>query len=269
MSFAEFDNDFLSSDEFIDNNLQVDFSDINMPPSEKKKENDEIKYDHTTREKYKALRFRKMDPISFVELEDQYAFKFRYKWDPYTGERLIGQDKKWIEDENGPLCFDPDVLIKNYYVKRLDKLWIKPSDEQNGLYAGHYDDAVGAGEDFYVTGRGHHPEWYMFRIPIIDCYLTEHHNNQHITLGPKLTNDEINELERLANLRLNNYRQMYGVDRPSLLLMKKLYDNAISKTPVLENINADVINNLSKSDLQELYDRANRKCVDQLSKLRG
>ena len=265
MSFTEFNGEFTSFVDFSNDELSVNFAELMALP-EKKNEISEIKYDHTTREKYKACRHRKMDPILLVDLEDQYAFKFKYKWDPYTGERLLDKNGKWIEDENGPLCFDPDVLIKNYFVKRLDKLWVKPSDDQNGYYEGYYDDSVGAGSDFYLSGRGYHPEWYIFRIPIIDCYLTEDHNNQYITFGPKLTDDEINELEKLANLRPNNYKQMYGYTRPSLLLMKKLYDNAISKTPRLENIN---INTIPKDDLQTYYNRENRLCVDQLVKLKG
>ena len=266
MSFDDFNDDFTPFNDLSNDEISVNFSHLEVTPV-KKDLSEEIKYDHTTREKYKACRYGKMDPILLVILEDQYAFKFKYKWDPYTGERLMGSNGKWIEDENGPLCFDPDVLIKNYYVKRLDRLWVKPTDDQNGYYEGYYDDAVGAGSNFYVSGRGDHPEWYIFRIPIIDCYLTENHNNQHITFGPKLTDAEINELESLANLRPNNYKQMYGEKRPSLSLMKKLYDNAISKTPTLEGIKN--VESLSKQELTEYYNRQNRMCVDQLVKLRG
>lgn len=266
MSFVDFDDDFSSFNDSHNDSLLIDFSNIIELPKKIDKV-PEIVYDYTTREKYKAFRVRKMDPILLIDLDDQYAFKFKYKWDPYTGEKLIGQNKEFIKDENGPLYFDPDALIKNYHVKRLDKLWVKPSDEQNGYYEGHYDDAVGAGEDFHVSGRGFHPEWYIFRIPLIDCYLTENHNNQHITFGPKLTDDEIIEIERLANLRPNNYKQMYGYDRPSLSLMKRLYDNAISKTPSLL-LNPDS-GKISKVELQEYYNKANRKAVDQLIKIKG
>ena len=136
----------------------------------------EIEYDKTTIEKYRVFRLRKMDPIAYVETEDDYAFQFKYIWDPYTGER------KDTFDQYGPLFFDPDILIKHYFTKILSKLWVQPSDEKGGFYEGYYDDGAGAGEDFFVAGRGHHPEWYLFRLPIIDCYLTKDHNKQYIIL---------------------------------------------------------------------------------------
>ena len=117
-----------------------------------------------------------------------------------------------------------------------------------------------------MIGRGHHPEWYIFRIPIIDCYLTTDHNNQYITFGPKLTDTDIKNLEDLANLRPDNYKRMYNANRPSLVLMKKLYDNAISKTPLLTDID---ITTIPENKLQEYYDKENRSCVDKLIKMKG
>lgn len=242
----------------------VDFSDVQFTTDikleiETKKEPE---YDHATKEKYRVLRLTKMDPITYVPQEDEYAFKFPYKWDPYTGERTG-------LDENGPLYFDPDILIKHFHTKRLDKLWIQPSDEQNGYYAGHYDDAVGLGEEFYLAGRGSHPEWYLFRLPIIDCYLTKSHNKQFITFGPRLTDDEVKEIDRLANLKGSNYRQLFRRDRPNLTQMKQLYDNAISKTPKLIFMGIDNIKSVPKNERQEFYNRENRLCVDHLNKIQG
>lgn len=264
-----FDTEFIEFD--VDNNDFVDFQDIEHTSSIQHIQTKPIikqKHDTITIEKYKVLRKTKMDPITYMELDEKYAFAFPYKWDPYTGER-IGID------ENGPLYFDPDILIKHFYTKRLDKLWIMPSDETSGYYTGYYDDAVGLGNTFKLNGRGAHPEWYLFRIPIIDCYLMENHNKQLITFGPMLTNEEIEEIEQLANLRKNNYIQLFGKPRPSLVKMKNLYDNAISKTPLITSdistaLNTlNKLNNITSEQLQEIYSKENRRCVDKLVKMYG
>jgi len=234
------------------NNLCVYFDDSNQKYDTK--ESNLINYNSDTTERYRVLRLRKMDPITYFELDENYAFKFKYVWDSYTGER------KHI-DSNGPLYFDPDILIKYFYTKRLNKLWYKPSDE----YEGYYDDGVGAGSDFFVIGRGYHPEWYLFRLPILDCYLTDNHNNQHITFGPILTNEEICEIDMLANLRPDNYENLFCSKRPSLIYIKKIYDNAISKTPECDNINnINNIDNIPKDELNTYYNKINRQYVDLL-----
>ena len=217
-------------------------------------------YDEDTTEKYRVLRLRKMDPISFIELDEEYAFKFHHIWDPYTGERLNEKDS------NGPLYFDPDIIIKHFHTKRIDKLWVEPKDDSTGFYEGYYDDGVGAGEDFFVGGRGHHPEWYLFRLPIIDCYLTKSNNNQFITFGPKLTDNEIKEIQRLAEKKPDNYKRQFGYNRPSLIEMKKLYDIAISKTPNWPELNLNSVDGESK---ESIYTRMNREAVNRLVHMRG
>lgn len=244
-----------SDDNFVD--FSSNISEPIPPPIKEKQKPPANNYDHDTLEKYRVMRLRKMDPISLVELDVKYAFKFKYSWDPYTGERQQ-------EDPNGALYFDPDILIKYFYTKRLNKLWCQPTDDQSGYYQAYYDDGVGAGEDFFIAARGFHPEWYIFRLPILDCYLTKNHNKQFITFGPKLTDDEIIELERLANLRPTNYKHMFGHNRPHLSEMKKLYDTAISKTP-----HSDKAKNISGDELQSFYNSLNRQAVDILVKMRG
>jgi len=245
----------LDSESFL-----VDFSDIpsNDPIEPVNQLKKQIEYDKETTEKYRVLRLRKMDPLIYEEVDEQYAFKFKYKWDPYTGERLE-------DDPNGSIYFDPDFLIKYFYTKRLDKLWVQPIDDHTGYFEGYYDAGVGAGEEFFLESRGAHPEWYMFRIPIIDCYLTKNHNRQFVTFGPKLTNDEIIEIDRLANLRANNYRMLFNRHRPSLTKMKELYDLAISKEPIKEMIDQKQ----KKEVIQEHYNKINRQAVDQLVEMHG
>lgn len=215
-------------------------------------------YDDETKERYRVLRLRKMDPIALIDLDPNYSFKFEYKWDPYTGERKE-------KDENGALWFDPDILIKHFYNKRLNKIWNKPIDDSDGYYQGYYDDGVGAGEDFHLVARGHHPEWYLFRLPIIDCYLTKSHNKQFITFGPRLTDEEIVEIERLANLRPSNYKNLFGYNRPSLSEMKNLYDTAIAQKPRCVFPQEE----MSQEEILHYYNKVNRIAVDGLVKMKG
>ncbi|QKF94038.1 hypothetical protein QKU48_gp0580 [Fadolivirus algeromassiliense] len=258
--FIEFNPTF---DDFgVDfSDCKIDTFDVIKKPKEKQNHITTTldEYDEDTKERYRVLRLRKMDPIALVDLDPNYSFPFSHKWDPYTGERKG-------KDENGALWFDPDILIKHFYTKRLNKLWIKESDENGGYFQGIYDDGVGAGEDFFLTARGHHPEWYLFRLPIIDCYLTKSHNTQIITFGPKLTEDEITEIERLANLRPNNYRNLFGYNRPSLSEMKRLYDIAIAKIP---RVDPDDIANMTQNELTQYYNKLNRQAVDTLMKMKG
>lgn len=259
MSFYLIDtNEFCEDDEFEEVNFD-EFVDENILKKEKIDQNPKIEYDKITIKKYKAFRHRKMDPIAYVEVEEEYAFKFKHTWDPYTGER------KNVMDKNGPLYFDPDILINYFYTKMLSKLWVQPSDEAGGFYQGYYDDGAGLGEDFYVSGRGHHPEWYLFRLPIIDCYLTKDHNKQFITFGPKLLDEEIAEIENKANKRPNNFKSLFGLNRPSLTQIKKIYDQAISKTPIIKKLEEE---SKSKEELQNMYNRANRVAIDKLLQLR-
>ncbi len=154
-------------------------------------------------------------------------------------------------------------MIKHFHNKRLNKLWNNPIDENGGFYQGYYDDGVGAGEEFFVKGRGYHPEWYLFRLPIIDCYLTKNHNKQIITFGPKLTDEEINEIDRLASLRPTSYGTLFGHHRPSLSEMKRLYDIAISKTPRCD------VDGMSSEEKIMMYNKINRQAVDSLVSMRG
>ncbi len=186
----------------------------------------EKEYEERTTEYYKTLRFRKMDPIINIDLDDSNAFKFEYMWDPYTGERKE-------KDPHGPLYFDPDTLIHYFYTSRLKNLWNEPIDETGGYYEGYYDILVGAGENLNIIGRGECPEKYLFRLPIIDCYLEKNYNKSIITMGPKLTDNEIKLIDEIANKNANNYKLMFKKNRPSLYEMKKYYDIAINNNPTI------------------------------------
>jgi len=216
-----------------------------------------IVYDHQTMEHYRVLRLRKMDPIINLDLDDKLSFEFKYEWDPYTGERLGN-------DPYGSLYFNPDYLIRHFYLSRLNNLWVDAKDEKGGFYQGYYDIAVGAGEDMFIASRGHFPERYLFRLPIIDCYLTTDYNHKFVTMGPKLTNDEIADIEMKANKMGDNYITLFGKPRPSIVKMKQLYDQAISQNPII--VNKD---KLSKEQRDSAEFSANRKAIEELKVMVG
>lgn len=181
-----------------------------------------IKYNNDTTDYYVGLRKTKQDPISMDIINN--AFEFHNMWDPYTGEI---QEK----DPYGPLCFDPDNLIFSFWKKRLSNIWISENDSQEGYYEGYFGSGLGIGSNFYIVGRGTHPERYIFRIPIIDIYLTEDHNEQITTLGPKLTDEDIESIYNLSLKNINNYKKKFKKERPNIIIMKLLFDIAISKEP--------------------------------------
>jgi hypothetical protein len=211
-------------------------------------------FDDKTMLYYAGLRKMKMDPVSFEELTDDNAFKFYQQWNPLTGERLD-------DDPYGPLYFHPDTLIKYFYTNRLNGLWVPETTTNGYTYQGYYDTCVGAGSDIYIQSRGYNPEKYLFRLPIIDCYWPiDNPNDITITYGPKLTDDEI---------AMINYKApktyIYGYKRPNLLLMKKLYDNALAKNPTISDseIGISALSYLP----EERNNVVNRRCVDLLVKM--
>ena len=105
----------------------------------------------------------------------------------------------------------------------------------------------------FINGRPC-PEKYLYRLPIIDCYLKKNHNYSIITMGPILTN---NEIEIIDNLTLEIRK-----NKPALKLLKEYYDQAINNSP---NISELKKNNSSFSD-KELIEKYNRDFVDKLIK---
>lgn len=248
--------------DILDNPFAVDFSAIsfNEPPKKQYMPIYKRQYAHDTSEYYKALRVRKMDPITLIELDSEISFEYKFMWDPYTGDILE-------PDPHGSLWFDPNVLIKYFHTNRLNQLWVEPKDEQNGYFEGYYDVALGCGSEIYIQSRGHHPERYLFRLPIIDCYLTSDHKGSVITMGPILSDEDIALIDSLAAKTTDLYKKTYGVHRPSLTRIKYLYDQALSMTPNIEMYEND--ETLKDVDTQSLYEKANRNAVDQLKKIKG
>lgn len=221
--------------------LFIDFDECN---AEEQTQIQEIKlydkkYDVQTIEFYKNMREKKYNIISHDKFnyEPEQAFKFEYMWDPYTGERKE-------KDIFGALYFDPDELIHFFYKRRLNLLWNEPKDENGGYYQGYFGNALGSGHDILIKGRGLHPELYLFRLPIDDCYLEEDCDLSIITMGPKLTDQEIEHIDFLAETyHKKNYYDTYRKKRPSLKKMKELYDMAINAN-IGEEKNKEAVNNL-------------------------
>jgi hypothetical protein len=208
----------------------VDFDNVIQETVEVKKEKHILQYDtpfdDTTTSYYKAHRIAKTDPIDFIELNDKNAFKFKYMWNPYNGERLK-------EDIFGPLYMNPVNIVRSIYMNRLNNLWIKSSDTDEGYFQAYYGDNVGIGDDFHISGRGFYPERYLFRIPIVDLYLSPDHRMSIITMGPKLTDQEILEIDKLIvdNWSDHPYIKKIYPKIKSLTNLKKFYDIAICKKP--------------------------------------
>ena len=198
-----FSNDCINKNE----NLKIDIYD---------------KFNKTTKEYYKIMRELHLDPITCDKVPDNLAFKFEYMWDPITGER---SDK----DPNGPLYFNVKNLIKNFYYNRLRMLWTDGDIIDGIQYQGYYGDGVGAGEELR-NGRGNNTHLHLFRLPIIDCYMLKDFNLSIITMGPKLTSEEIELIQKIYNNACEKNKKVN-----LLITIKNLYENAITKTKTDEN----------------------------------
>jgi hypothetical protein len=217
-----------------------------------------IEYDDDTTGYFRAIRKTHIDPIFETYVDESYAFKFDYQWDPYTGERTI-------KDPYGPLYFDPDSLIKYFHSMRLNNLW----NAAEGDYDGFFGDALGNGPKFEIKGRGDHPEFDIFRLPIITCYLTKDNSEQNITFGPKLTDAEITEIYNLAKqkdiiLKHDSYKILFAKHRPNILKLKEYWLNATNKMPRIPNLDISIY---SQEDLVTIYGKFNADNVKHLKKI--
>ena len=206
-------------------------------------------YDKTTTETYRVKRLYHIDPLIDEEVPEYMAFKFYSIWNPFTGIRLD-------VDNNGPLYFNAQKLYKYYFDNRYNGLWYMPS----GVFEGYYGELVGTGPNLEIKSRGAHPHKYLFRLPIIDCYLPIDHNYSMVTFGPLLTNAEIDLIDNI--LVRNNIK--YNI---SLKKLKFYYDCALNND--INNLEFikfhKLYNNLSITDA---LDRFNRKYVNELIVLR-
>ena len=200
---------------------------------------------------YSKFRGQKIDPLTYINLDDkENIFTYQYCWDPLTGE-VLGKDPR------GSLYFDPDTLIHFFYNCRLKHLWV---DGKDG-YSGYYDNGVGNGPDFYIEGRGLSPHFYLFRLPIPDAYC-DNLSRQQTTMGPILTLKEIKEIYKLSLINKNNYKNLFGSNRPNLKKLYKLYHEAINKS----NVDIDYLKEagINLEDINDNIYVNNRKAVNLL-----
>ncbi len=211
---------------------------------------------------YENYRRNKIDPILLIDLplnnmQEKDLFKFDLKWNPYTGERLKEKDI------NGPLYFDPNILINYFYINRLNNLWIDEYFDGNDYIQGHYGDALGKYPNFEIKGRGKHPDWYLFRLPIIDCYFDKDHSLQTVTMGPILNDKEIKRIYTLSKRYKIFYKDMFGIKRPNIIKMKHHYDNAVNP-----NIEYNSLEDLSKDEINQIKFDINSAAVKELIKFK-
>jgi hypothetical protein len=219
------------------------------------KTNNIEQYDKTTSETYRIKRLYKIDPILNNEIPIELIFEFPYKWNPYNGLR----DNF---DPIGPLCFNAINLYEFYYINRFKCLWTPPQDGYQGMYG----DSVGSGKIVNIKSRGENPDKYLFRLPIIDCYLPIDHNLSVVTIGPELTENEISQIDKII---MNHHTKRFNSNFASLTMLKYYYDRSLD---ILPDHNSDEIKDLKKihpnlSD-NEINQKFNRYYVDKLVNLK-
>lgn len=246
IDFTNFDNN--------NNNNNNDNDNDNITDSKCLKETLE-KYDKTTNETYRIKRLFKIDPFTDQEIPDNLIFEFVNIWDPYTGLR----EKP---DPIGPLCFNAINLYDYYYLNRYKGLWNPPVDQ----FQGFYGDLIGTSKEIKIKSRGANPERYLFRLPIIDCYLPTTHNYSIITMGPELTEHEISQIDSIV---LKSHPKKSVGNFVTLTTIKYYYDNALESSPDQES---DEIKELKKKypnlSVNEINEKYNRYWVDKLVKLK-
>jgi len=215
-----------------------------------------INYDVTTNETYRIKRLFSIDPITDQEVPNNLAFKFIFAWNPYTGNRCE-------QDIIGPLYFNAIDLYNYYFINRYNGLWHPPIEQ----YQGYYGDLIGTSKNIEIKSRGFNPEKYLYRLPIIDCYLPNNHNLSVITMGPELTDNEISEIDFIV-MQFHPKKSLSNFT--SLTSLKYYYDRSLDSSP---DPNSDEIIELKKKygnllSEKEINDKYNRYWVDKLVRLK-
>lgn len=216
---------------------------------------DIIQYDKTTTETYRMKRLYQIDPLINQIIPTHLIFEFKHKWDPYTGKILE-------LDDIGPLCFNALTLYDYYFANRYKGLWNPPQNN----FQGYYGELLGSGNNLEIKSRGTNPEKYLYRLPIIDCYLPLTHNLAIITMGPLLSVEQID----LIDLIVSKYHKNKNNFTP-LKKLKEYYDNAIcshSELSLNSNAKSWFKSNNYKINKKEHLEKFNRYNVDQLVNLR-
>ncbi len=251
----------------------VDFDDVPVKEIAEDPRNSEIyfrtckiEFDDATTNFYRVMRERKLNVFTQEDdIEPDKCFQYRYMWDVFTGE-VLGPDPC------GSLWFHPVELVNYFAEYCLKNLWHDQVDEQGGIYEGYYGDLLGSGDDMFVKGRGYYTELYLFRLPIVDCYMPKGCSLSLITMGGKLTEIDLQQIDDLMKKYHSKlYFKKYKKHPPSLIEMKKHYDNAISSKPSLEEMGftKEDEKTMSEGDLKHNRAQTNIMAVNNLKQMVG
>ena len=214
--------------DFDENNF-VDLSKLNIYTPIISKQSIKYDFNKTTTETYRVMRYMCIDPITHEKVPPNLDFTFDYMWDPITGDRID-------LDPYGGFHFNVLNLAMNFYYNRLRMLWTDGETIDGIKYEGYYGDALCSGEDLYVSSRGISKHMHLFRLPIIDCYLTKDFNYSITTMGPKLTNEEIDKIQNIIDVYYKNNKKIKKI-------YSKLDNNQINNNQINNNlINNNLIN---------------------------
>lgn len=208
-------------------------------------------------------RVEKECPLSCDTMTDDNAFKYPYIWNALTGE-IEGKDP------HGPLYFNPAWIYRYIHSNILNGLWLNIEG-----CAGQHDVYLGRGQDFVRPNKIPEPNRYIFRVPIQDCYCLHDHNDSLFTLSPKLTDDDVQEIDRL--IQEYNMDEVSGIynDNTTLSKLKELYDIALNPYPSMKS--EDIPNSINNKFMLEVVNNGhmfesrvllNRCAVNELCKIK-
>ena len=186
-----------------------------------------IKYNNNF---YIENRINNICPLSFEQLS--YGYIEKRMWNPITGQFST------TNDPFGALIIDVNYLVNHFYINRLRHIYTHGNINQSGSFG----DAIGKYPDFYLPSRGTHTQWYLFSLPINDCYIDKN-LLKYITMGPKLSLEDIIDIYDLC-IRLNTYQTIFKRPIPNIVEMYKLYHKIVEKCPY--NLDSTVIQTLGK-----------------------
>jgi hypothetical protein len=185
---------------------------------------------------YIKNRINNICPLSLEQIERGY--KVDTIWNPFTGifTNLL--------DPFGPISFDTDYLIYFFYTNRLRHIYVHGSYNTSG----HLGDAIGQYPNFKIPGRGSHPEWYLFRLPLTDCY-TEKNNLKYVTMGPELTRNDIIEIYNIS-LHNKTYEKKFNKKIPNIVKLFDIYYTVVNKCPY--HIEPEVLQTLGNDYIMQM-----------------
>jgi len=212
-------------------------------------------FNKDTTEKYYNCRINQLDAITGEPIENSKIIMFSYMWNPFTGKKIHQRD------EYGPLCFNALILYEYYFVNRYKGLWIQ-EDTLCDIQNTYGIEIIGTGNNINENHAMFHK--YLYRLPIIDCYIPEKNSDIKYcnsydlvtTIGPILTVNDIKKIDRIVHI--------HDPTRTPLKYLKELYDGALDNHPDITK-HKKMFSNLSDNELKYKY---NIGCIDRLVALK-